>query len=125
MGRWAQFVLVVRGDARQVDQGAPAEIVAIHRSADGGHTFAPIGTTQLPQLAGDPVPLLDGRLIVAAPGLTVGDAAGTRVTAAPYGGSFLGSIRHTDVGWVAYDVDGAGTAAYSTDGRDWRRLTIR
>jgi hypothetical protein len=62
---------------------------------------------------------------MASAGLSMGSTSGTFFMDAPPDVVFVRGIRHTDVGWVAYDLWDKGDAAYSTDGRNWRRLTIR
>ena len=119
------YVMIVSGRADSTSLFTPIQIMAIHRSIDGGHTFAPFASFGLPGLAGDAVPLLDGRLLMASAGLSMGSASGTFFMDAPPDVVFVRGIRHTDVGWVAYDLWDKGEAAYSTDGRTWRRITIR
>lgn len=119
------FVAIVSGRSDTRSLYVATQIMAIHRSGDGGHSFAPFAAYGLPQLGGDPVPLLDGRLLVASSGLSMGSPSGTVFTDAPPDVTYVRAIRQTDVGWVAYDLDHGGGAAYSTDGKVWHRLTIR
>ncbi len=119
------YVTIVRGRSTNTSIHASTQIMAIHRSTDGGHTFAPFASYGLPPLTGDAVPLLDGRLVVASAGLSMGFSSGTRFVEAPVDVPYVRSIRQTEVGWIAYDMDRNGAVAYSTDGVLWRRLTIR
>lgn len=135
---WARITVVgtdvyaaaTTGRATPDAPAQPVRLVAIHRSTDGGRTFAPVGDGRnLPTMVGDLVPLLDGRLLVAAPGLTVSGANGSGFRAAPdttNGGlPFVGLIRRTGVGWVAYDLFSTGWAAYTTDGKTWHKITVK
>ncbi|MFC7481314.1 hypothetical protein ACFQX7_16510 [Luedemannella flava] len=119
------YVTIVSGRSNATSLYASTQILAIHRSSDGGHAFAPFASFGLPALTGDVVPLLDGRLVAASGGLSMGASSGTRFADAPDDVTYVRAIRQTDVGWVAFDVDRGGAAAYSTTGQTWRRLTIR
>ncbi|GAA1734993.1 hypothetical protein [Luedemannella helvata] len=119
------YVTVVSGKANVGSIHGATQIMAIHRSTDGGHTFAPFAGYGLPALTGDAVPLLDGRIVVASAGLSMSFPSGTRFVAAPDDVPYVRAIRRTDVGWIAYDLDRSGTVARSMDGILWQRLTIR
>jgi hypothetical protein len=111
--------------------GAGRTIQAILHSADAGKTFTRTrtgGGAQPTTLAGDAVPLLDGRLLVTTTSHTwyVSDDEGATFDEA--GLPVVGSLRRTWAGYVAYDLFGgepAGWAAFSSDGGTWRKLHIR
>jgi hypothetical protein len=112
--------------------GADRRVLAILHSTDGGQHFTPVrtgGDAQLRTLAGDLVPLLDGRLLAATTshewylssdgGATFRRATGTLPV--------VGALRRTWAGYVAYDLFGgepAGWAAFSSDGSTWRKLQV-
>jgi len=95
-------------------------IEAVYRSVDGGPftLFAERPGT----VAGEVVPLLDGRLLVAGPDWYVGTS-----TLARAGGSlpWVGEIQRTPGGWVAYDLFSADWAAVSRDGTEWQKVNVR
>jgi hypothetical protein len=119
--------------------GPDRTIRAIFHSADGGRTFTRTrqvdpGTrpAEPATLAGEAVPLLDGRLLVTTDsgrwyasgddGATFSQATGTLPA--------VGAVRRTWAGYVAYDLFGrsaqsAGWAAFSPNGTVWRKLQIR
>jgi Photosynthesis system II assembly factor YCF48 len=131
--------------------GADRKIRAILHSVDGGRTFAPTRTdadadadagagadasgggsagAEPATLAGEAVPLLDGRLLVttAAHRWYVSDDGGATFTEASGTLPMVGAVRRTWAGYVAYDLFGpapAGWAAFSSDGSTWRKLHIR
>jgi hypothetical protein len=122
--------------------GADRKIRAILHSVDGGQTFTPTRTgddagaepatddAEPTTLAGEAVPLLDGRLLVttAANHWYVSDDDGATFTEAAGNLPIVGAVRRTWAGYVAYDLFGpapAGWAAFSSDGSTWRKLHIR
>ncbi|MCW6007319.1 glycoside hydrolase, partial [Micromonospora sp. CPCC 205371] len=100
-------------------------IRAIFYSVDSGATFQKTSTGG-GSVAGDLVPLLDGRLLVVGTdrrwyvsddnGRTFARAEGTLPAA--------GRLVRTPAGYVAYDLFNAGWAAFSADGSTWRKLQI-
>jgi hypothetical protein len=127
-------ISVLGSHAYAMDIGADRRIRAILYSADGGLTFAPTrtgGDAQPATLAGEAVPLLDGRLLITTStghrwylsgdnGATFTEATGSLPV--------VGGLRRTWAGYVAYDLFGpepAGWAAFSSDGSTWRKLHIR
>jgi hypothetical protein len=137
-GAWAKVITVgsevyatiVTGDARSTDTRrgyVPGELslLATHRSADGGASFAPYGDGQPLTMVGDLVAMLDGRLIVATPPrFTISSVDGTGFKTAPSELPPVGVIRRTAVGWVAYNLFQGGWAAHSTNGQTWDKITI-
>ncbi|HYN93571.1 MAG TPA: hypothetical protein VES42_06950, partial [Pilimelia sp.] len=98
-------------------------------SADRGATFAApparaAGALAAPP-AGAPVPLLDGRLLVAAGQAwwTSGDGG---ATFSQGGGTLpvVGRLARTRAGFVAYGLFAAGYAAFSPDGLTWHKLNL-
>jgi Photosynthesis system II assembly factor YCF48 len=113
--------------------GADRAILAILHSADGGKNFTPTrtgGSAEPTTLAGEAVPLLDGRLLVTTTTHMwyVSDDNGATFKRANGNLPFaVGALRRTWAGYVAYDLFGAdaGWAAFSSDGSTWRKLHIR
>jgi photosystem II stability/assembly factor-like uncharacterized protein len=100
---------------------------AVFHSADRGASFDPTGTTALPAgVAGDPVPLLDGRLLVAGPDGHWWVSKDDGRTFVRGGGNLpmVGRLARTAAGYVAYDLFHAGWSAFSTDGSTWRKLDL-
>lgn len=117
-----------------VARNKAGEVLGIYHSVDGGGRFEPTyvssgadGPKPGP-FTGDPVPLLDGRLLLVVPRGTpsswwVSEDAGSTfkpVLNLPA----VGSIRRTYAGYVAYDLFGSNWAAFSTDGANWQKLQI-
>jgi Photosynthesis system II assembly factor YCF48 len=113
--------------------GTDRDIRAILHSADGGLTFTTTrtgGGAQPDTLAGEAVPLLDGRLLITttAQKWYVSRDDGATFTEATGSLPIVGGLRRTWAGYVAYDLfgpDPAGWAAFSSDGSTWRKLHIR
>lgn len=126
-------VSVLGRHAHAIVIGTDRGIRAILHSADGGLTFTPTrtgGGAQPDTLAGEAVPLLDGRLLIttAAHKWYVSRDDGTTFTEATGSLPMVGGLRRTWAGYVAYDLFGpepAGWAAFSSDGSTWRKLHIR
>jgi hypothetical protein len=104
---------------------------AIHHSGDGGRTFtvtrgADAAGAAPTQIAGDLVPLLDGRLLVAGRDHRwyVSRDDGATFTHADGSLPAVGSLVRTRTGYVARDLFNAGWAAYSPDGAHWRKLPL-
>jgi hypothetical protein len=100
---------------------------AVFHSADRGESFDRTGTAALPPgVAGDPVPLLDGRLLVAGPDGNWWVSKDDGRTFARGGGNLpmVGRLARTPAGYVAYDLFHAGWSAFSTDGSTWRKLDL-
>jgi photosystem II stability/assembly factor-like uncharacterized protein len=108
--------------------GPPARVIdGFYHSADGGAHFARTRQGGAPgTLADDLVPLLDGRLLMAG-------ADGSWYVSLDNGATFtvvpdLLSVRRigrTWTGYVAYDLLGGGWCAYSVDGSNWYKLSVR
>ncbi|GAB3503757.1 WD40/YVTN/BNR-like repeat-containing protein [Phytohabitans suffuscus] len=109
--------------------GADRAISAVFLSTDSGQTFTrttsgPVATPD--GLAGEAVPLLDGRLLVtgtdgkwyvsADDGRTFHQADGTLPQ--------VGPIFRTPAGYIVRDLFGSGWAAFSADGSTWRKLQV-
>jgi hypothetical protein len=113
--------------------GADRALLAILHSTDSGGSFTLTrtrGTAEPATLAGEAVPLLDGRLLVTTTAREwyVSDDAGATFAEARGGLPVVGPLRRTWAGYVAYDLFGgepAGWAAFSSDGSTWRKLHIR
>jgi hypothetical protein len=114
--------------------GQNRTIRAIFHSADGGRTFNLTRQTNSAEpatLAGEAVPLLDGRLLVTT-------ETGRWYASRNDGASFtqitgnlpeVGAVRRTWAGYVAYEQFGRGAesvgwTAFSPDGTTWRKLQI-
>lgn len=125
-------VSVLGRHAYAIVLGPRRDIRAILHSADAGQTFTRTrgpGEAEPSALAGEAVPLLDGRLLVTTSsrwyvssddGATFKEASGSLPV--------VGAVHRTWAGYVAYDLFGpapAGWAAFSTDGATWRKLQVR
>lgn len=116
------YVLVVSGEPGT----GPAAVHALYRSTDQGHTFARYGDPAgVATLVGDLVPLLDGRLVAAAPGWRISNPAGADFRDGSPDLPWVGRLQRTDAGWVAYDLFGSGWAAFSPDGSTWHKIHVR
>jgi photosystem II stability/assembly factor-like uncharacterized protein len=125
-------VSVLGRHAYAVVLGAERTIRAVLHSTDSGRTFTLTrtgGTAEPATLAGEAVPLLDGRLLVttSAQKWYVSDDDGATFVEANGGLPAVGPLQRTWAGYVAYDLFGgepAGWAAFSSDGSTWRKLHI-
>jgi hypothetical protein len=125
---------VVLGRTHGSEVGAPTDrILAIYHSSDSGAHFeatrrsADAGREPAPgTLAGDPVPLLDGRLLLAGQDLAwyVSSDTGATFTRVP-GLLSTRRVSATPGGYVAYDLLGGGWAAFSVDGSAWFKINAR
>ncbi|MGI5247194.1 hypothetical protein [Dactylosporangium sp. CA-139066] len=105
------------------DASVPERFVAIAASGDGGETFAPAHPTAgQATIAGDLVPLLDGRLLMV-------DGYGHWLLSADGGASWhrveglhaTMRLARTEAGYVAYEMATVYTA-FSVDGATWHKL---
>jgi hypothetical protein len=109
--------------------GPDREISAIFLSTDSGQRFTrtTAGPVTTPAgLAGEAVPLLDGRLLITGTdrrwylsdddGRTFSQADGTLPA--------VGRIVRTPAGYVAYNLFQSDWAAFSADGATWRKLQV-
>ncbi|GAA1884812.1 hypothetical protein [Asanoa iriomotensis] len=119
--------------------GQVGELLGVYHSADGGRTFTatylsagggPGPDDKVPGggVAGDPVPLLDGRLLVVErdgrqSSWWVSTDAGRTFSPVP-GLPAAGSIRRTYAGYVVYGLFQSSWAAFSTDGSNWQKLQL-
>ncbi|MFK3984577.1 WD40/YVTN/BNR-like repeat-containing protein [Micromonospora sp. NPDC050397] len=124
-------VAVLGGRAYAVVTSPDGEIRGFFHSVDAGRTFTPVAAGPPAggpgHLAGELVPLFDGRLLVAGAdnrwyvssddGASFGRAAGNLPT--------VGRLARTNSGYVAYQLFSNGWVAYSVDGATWRKLQIR
>jgi hypothetical protein len=119
-----------------VATGSDGALLGAYHSMDAGGVFYPTWTPGEPgpaKVLGDPVPLLDGRLLVAEPaasGTATGGAGGRWWVSDDQGRSFtnaaglpaVGRLQTTAAGYVAYGLFAGGWTAYSTDGATWQKL---
>lgn len=100
-------------------------VQAIFYSVDSGIAFRQTSAGG-GSVAGDLVPLLDGRLLVAGTDRRwyVSGDDGRTFTRAEGTLPAVGRLARTPAGYVAYDLFNAGWAAFSTDGSTWRKLQI-
>ncbi|HET8682355.1 MAG TPA: hypothetical protein VFM54_10845 [Micromonosporaceae bacterium] len=109
--------------------GPGGQLGAVYHSVDGGRGFTrtrPGPDGEPATLAGDPVPVLDGRLLVATwtgRWFVSSDAGATFVRAGEL--PRVGRLVRSPSGYVALDLFGNGWAAYSSDGATWRKLHLR
>jgi hypothetical protein len=118
LGAHAYAVVMSQDEARTV-------LHAIYHSPTTGAAFAQTwrGGGDPVTIAGELVPLLDGRLLLA-------DAGGIWYVSETDGATFqrsndmprFGRLVRTPGGYVALDVVATGYAAYSADGSTWRKL---
>jgi hypothetical protein len=129
-GSWAKvatlggyvYATVVTGEP---SEAATVSLTAIYRSTDAGGTFAPFGDPAGEDgLAGDLVPLLDGRLLRAGPGWLLSDPSGRNFREPSNELPWVGKMRRTGGGWVAYNLFNSGWAAFSADGTTWHKITV-
>ncbi|MDG4822760.1 hypothetical protein O7635_12960 [Asanoa sp. WMMD1127] len=130
----AVSVSTLGAEVYAVARGNTGEVLGIYHSADGGTSFeatflAPSGDVDgPPPFAGDAVPLLDGRLLLAQPGGTPSswwvstDAGRTFSPIADL--PAVGTIRRTHVGYVAYNLFESSWTAYSPNGTNWQKLQV-
>jgi hypothetical protein len=125
-------ISVLGRHAYAVVLGADRALRAILHSTDGGETFVRTrtgGTAEPATLAGEAIPLLDGRLLVTTGSRRwyVSDDEGATFAEARGSLPVVGPLRRTWAGYVAYDLFGApaGWLAFSPDGSTWRKLHIR
>ncbi|HET8659839.1 MAG TPA: sialidase family protein [Micromonosporaceae bacterium] len=115
--------------AYAVVTGPGGQLGAVYHSVDGGRSFTrtrPGPDGEPATLAGDPVPVLDGRLLVAT-------LTGRWFVSSDAGATFVrtdelpevGRLVRGPSGYVALDLFGNGWAAYSSDGATWRKLHLR
>jgi hypothetical protein len=117
-----------------VATGDDGSLGGVYHSADDGATFAASwhGGAAPARVSGDPVPLLDGRLLLAEHGLTAanGGVGGSWWLSADDGATFtvaaslpaVGRLAQTGAGYVAYELFAGSWAAYSADGSTWNKL---
>jgi photosystem II stability/assembly factor-like uncharacterized protein len=134
---WRPQEFPVAGSARVAALGphvyalvteADGRLRAVFHSDDGGANFQRTGERGLPPgVAGDPVPLLDGRLLIADPSGDWWLSADDGRTFKRAGGNLpvVGRLARTPGGFVAYDLWDAGWLAFSTDGSTWRKQELR
>ncbi|MGW4465583.1 WD40/YVTN/BNR-like repeat-containing protein [Micromonospora sp. NPDC004704] len=111
--------------------GPAGELRGVFQSTDGGGNFTrtsagvPAGGPD--RMTGDPVPLLDGRLLLSGAdnGWYVSTDDGRSFGRATGNLPEVGRLARTDAGYVAYDLFVNGWVAYSADGSTWRKLQIR
>ncbi|MGN9911942.1 WD40/YVTN/BNR-like repeat-containing protein [Phytohabitans sp. LJ34] len=109
--------------------GAEREISAIYLSTDSGQRFTPTtaGRVAPPdKLAGEVVPLLDGRLLATGADRRwyLSDDDGRTFTQADGNLPAVGRIVRIPAGYVAFDLFGSGWTAFSVDGSTWRKLQV-
>ena len=131
-GNWAKvsilgreiYAVVIAGDPG----GGPVAVQGLHRSTNSGLKFEHYGdVSQLPTMVGDLVPLLDGRLLAAAPGWRISSADGKDFRNIPTDLPYAGRVQRMQRGWAVYDLfaENSGWAAVSTDGATWHKIHIR
>jgi len=117
-------------DVYAVASGEAGLLRNVYYSADGGTTFkATFAGGEPTRVSGEPVPLLDGRLL-----LTGHDdsAEGTWWVSADDGKTFtaapnlpaVGTVNRTIAGYVAYRLFDSGWLAFSTNGLNWQKLQL-
>ncbi|HEV7712181.1 MAG TPA: hypothetical protein VGP16_28590 [Asanoa sp.] len=118
-----------------VARGENGELRAVYHSTDGGGHFTVNDLTRATaehkapaNVSGDPVPLLDGRLLLVEQGGAPsswwvsgdGGASFTPVVGLPA----VGYITRTLAGYVAYRLFDDNWNAFSTDGSTWQKLQV-
>ncbi|WP_018347912.1 sialidase family protein [Longispora albida] len=117
------FVIVTgKGKASGVDQAANP-VLALERSSDNGYTFT-IADGLPAGVAGDAVPLADGRLLAAMDTDPSGWWMSAPVNSRINSLGTVGRVQKTQAGYVAYEALGSQWAVYSPDGLTWRRLPV-
>jgi hypothetical protein len=115
------YALVLAGNG-----AGPRPVVAIFHSADGGRHFVPTrapGVRSAPaSVAGELVPLLDGRLLIAGGDHRWYVSADDGATFTGEHLPVVGRLDATPAGYLAYDLFGSDWAAFSSDGSTWRKL---
>jgi hypothetical protein len=100
---------------------------AIYHSVGGARFAAVPDAGGRPEtVAGEPVPLVDGRLLIASRShwyLSSDD--GATFTKAEGNLPWVGRLARTRAGYVAYDLFQSGWAAFSSDGSTWRKFPVR
>jgi hypothetical protein len=118
--------------AYAVATGDDGTVRGIYHSADSGATFTRTGSGggTPAAIAGDVVPLLDGRLLAVSPGPADDPQSGDWWVSSDEGRTFVqaelpvvGRIDRTAAGYVANDFF-RDYAAFSRDGTTWRKLEI-
>ena len=96
---------------------------SVYRGVDGGpfESYVDEPTT----VVGDLVPLLDDRLLLAGPDWQVSAGRGEAFVRPDGSLPWVYRFDRTPGGWVAYNLFKDGWAAVSTNGTDWRKLTLR
>ena len=120
---------VLGTDVYAVASGETGLLRNIYYSSDGGKSFTATFAGGKPErVSGEPVPLLDGRLL-----LTGHDRAdGTWWVSADDGKTFtaatelpaVGTVNRTIAGYVAYRLFDSGWLAFSTNGLTWQKLQL-
>ncbi|GAA0739050.1 hypothetical protein GCM10010199_62620 [Dactylosporangium roseum] len=132
---WNMTTFPGTGQARTVTQGrdvfavvvdpdtSPARLLGVVSSVDGGATFGSVNPTAgQATIGGDPVPLLDGRLLIV-------DGAGHWLVSGDRGATWhrlaglhpTNRLARTQAGYVAYEMSAIYTA-FSVDGSTWQKL---
>ena len=132
-GAWVR-VSTLGGDTFATIVGATADgkdptaltVYGSYRLPGAGEVFQPYGDGPgLGILAGDLVPLLDGRLVAASKkSWMVSDQDGKGFKAAGGGVPDVARIQRTGPYWAAYDLFHGGWVAISADGETWRKLPL-
>jgi photosystem II stability/assembly factor-like uncharacterized protein len=127
-GEGAARVTVMASHAYVVVTGVGADdLRAIYHSVDGGPFNAvPDRRGRPEEIAGEPIALLDGRLVAVADGRWyVSDDDGETFTMAEGNLPVVGGLARTAAGYVAYDLFHQDWAAFSTDGATWRKFPAK
>jgi hypothetical protein len=118
-------------EAYAVVTGTGGPLLGIFRSTDSGAAFARTWAGGAgPAIAGDVVPLLDGRLLAVSPGVDDPEAGHWWISSDD-GRTFkqaeplpeVGRIDRTVSGYVAHDLF-RDFAAFTRDGATWRKLEV-
>lgn len=134
---WEQHVLPGMGAARVTTMGSHAYAVVTgvgkddlreiyHSIAGGPFVAVPDRGGRPAEVAGEPIALLDGRLVIAAGGRWyVSSDDGASFTLAEGNLPWVGRLARTATGYVAYNLFNQGWAAFSADGATWRKFPVR
>jgi hypothetical protein len=132
-GAWAE-VSTVGGEAYAIVVSASSDnkellsrtVHAIYKLSLGGSEFQPYGDgSRLGVIAGDLVPLLDGRLTAASKeSWMVSMPDGTGFDLAEGQMPSVLRIQRTGPYWAAFDLFRGGWVAISTDGATWRKIFV-